>query len=212
MVTVNNLFQSTKLHCFHVIFVSRPYFTVIRSLVTELQEGAGTMCPWVLGLCAWRGTTSSSYRDAHVYVSREVGAATGRREDTDADLPSCFAARSVVPGNTSWLSLFNSFPSPQSLWVCSVEILTTQAFPLLKGSVKALCCTKGNMALFFFCVILWGLPRIPSIFRWRWCYCLSLRKDFLPLLTRKSEGISNDVVGSLFDLCSSVLWFFFHRD
>lgn len=185
---------------------------MIRSLVSDLQEGAGTMCLWVLGLCAWRGTASSSYRDAHVYASREVRAATGRREDTDTDLPSCFAASSVLSGSTCWLSLFNSFPFPQGLWVCSVEIfLTIQAFPLVKGSVKALCCKKGNVALFFLCVIPWGLPRIPSIFRWRWCYCLSLRKDFLPLLTRKSEGISNDVVGSLFDLRSSVLCFF-HRD
>lgn len=48
-------------------------------------------------MCAWRGAASSSYGGAHVAASREVRAATGRMEDTDADLPSHFAARSKVP-------------------------------------------------------------------------------------------------------------------
>lgn len=48
-------------------------------------------------MCAWRGAAFSSYGGAHVAASREVRAATGRMEDTDADLPSHFAARSKVP-------------------------------------------------------------------------------------------------------------------
>lgn len=80
-------------------------------------------------MCAWRGAASSSYGGAHVAASREVRAATGRMEDTDADLPSHFAARSKVPAGY----LFSTPSLSTRPCVCSVEILTTQASGLPRG-------------------------------------------------------------------------------
>lgn len=44
-----------------------------------------------------------------------------RREEGDADLLSCSAARSQIPGGTCQLPVFSTVPTPWGLWVSSVD-------------------------------------------------------------------------------------------